>query len=183
MEIIGDPSLFTLSNRKHAFYQIIYHYRKVLSTAYHPFALTVHGHFIYWTDWRTNSVYRAEKYAGSNTIILTQGLSRRPMDIHVWSEQRQQCNVSPCSVYNGGCSHICTVAPPGNRTECRCPFGFRLRLTNNDRTCSATVPTRCNATQFTCANGQCIKLVNFTFYLFVLTNFNFKRIEKLFLYK
>jgi low density lipoprotein-related protein 2 len=80
------------------------------------------------------------------------------MDLHVWSDQRQKCAYNPCSIYNGGCSHICTVAP-GNKTECRCPFGQRLRLTNNDRTCSLitslTTP-RCNATQFTCANGQCI---------------------------
>ncbi len=48
-------------------------YRRILTMAYHPFALTVHGHFIYWTDWRTNSIYRAEKYRGSNTIQLVQG--------------------------------------------------------------------------------------------------------------
>ena len=31
-------------------------YRKVLTTAYHPFAITVHGHYIYWTDWATKSM-------------------------------------------------------------------------------------------------------------------------------
>lgn len=134
-------------------------HRKVLTTAYHPFAITVHGHFMYWTDWRTNSVYRAEKYAGSNAVTLVQGLSRRPMDLHVWSDQRQKCAFSPCSAFNGGCSHICAVAPPGNRTECRCPFGMRLSLTNGGRTCSTSLSTRCNATQFTCANGLCIRFV------------------------
>ena len=131
-------------------------YRRVLTTAYHPFALTLHGHYIYWSDWRTNAIYRAEKYQGSNTIALVQGLATRPMDLQVWSDQRQKCNFDPCSIYNGGCSHICAIAP-GNRTECRCPFGARLRLTNGDRTCSAPVQPRCNATQFTCANGACIR--------------------------
>ncbi|CAF0958417.1 unnamed protein product, partial [Brachionus calyciflorus] len=130
-------------------------YRRVLTTAFHPFALVVHGHYIYWTDWSTNSVYRAEKYHGSNTLILVQGLPKQPMDIQVWSEQRQKCTFNPCSIFNGGCSHICSVAP-GNLTECRCPFGFNLRLTNNDRTCSLPAMPRCNTTQFTCSNGACI---------------------------
>ena len=130
-------------------------YRQVLATALHPFALTVHHHYIYWTDWYTASVYRAEKYSGSNTIALVQNLPKRPMDIHVWSEQRQKCQYNPCSSYNGGCSHVCLVAP-GNKTECRCPTGLRLRLANNDRSCVPTTAPRCNATQFSCANGNCI---------------------------
>jgi hypothetical protein len=133
-------------------------YRKILSSTIHPFSITVHHHYIYWTDWRTNSIYRAEKYLGSNTIVLIQGLLKRPMDLHVWSEQRQLCVYNPCTnIYNGGCSHICTVAPPGNITECKCPLGLRLRLTNNDRTCTPLSAPRCNSTQFTCLNGLCIK--------------------------
>lgn len=132
--------------------------RHVLTAAaFHPFAITLHSHFIYWSDWRTNSIYRAEKYRGSNTVALVQGLPKRPMDLHVWSEQRQKCSYNPCLVFNGGCSHICTVSPPGNKTECRCPFGMRLRLANSDRTCAPLMVPRCNATQFTCANGNCIR--------------------------
>jgi low density lipoprotein-related protein 2 len=26
--------------------------REVISTVVHPFAITVHGHYIYWTDWQ-----------------------------------------------------------------------------------------------------------------------------------
>lgn len=130
--------------------------RQVLSTALHPFALTVHHHFVYWSDWSTNAIYRAEKYRGSNTVALVQGLPSRPMDVQVWSEQRQRCQYNPCGVFNGGCSHLCSVAPPGNRTECRCPAGLRLKLANNDRTCVPLNAQRCNATQFTCANGNCI---------------------------
>ncbi len=128
-----------------------------LFEALHPFALTVHGHFIYWTDWTTNSIHRAEKYRGSNTVALVQSLPQRPMDLHVFSEQRQKCNYNPCSVYNGGCSHICSIAPPGNTTECRCPYGMRLRLSNDDRMCTPIQMPRCNSTHFTCANGNCIK--------------------------
>ncbi len=132
-------------------------FRQVLSTAVHPFAITVHGHFIYWSEWSTNSIHRAEKYQGSNTLTLVQGLPKRPMDLQVWSEQRQRCTYSPCSVFNGGCSHICAVVQPGNRTECRCPYAMRLRLSNNDRTCTPIQAPACNATQFACASGQCVE--------------------------
>jgi len=132
-------------------------FRQPLSTAVHPFAITVYGHFIYWSEWSTNSIYRAEKYQGSNTLALVQGLPKRPMDLQIWSEQRQKCTYSPCLVYNGGCSHICSVAQPGNRTECRCPYGMRLRLSNNYKTCTPIQSPACNATQFTCSNGQCIE--------------------------
>ena len=132
-------------------------YRQVLSMAIHPFALTVHGHFLYWSDWSTKSIYRAEKYRGSNTVALVQNLPKRPMDLQIWSEQRQRCAYNPCGVFNGGCSHICSVSPPGNRTECRCPYGMRLRLSNGDRSCTPITMNTCNATQFTCANGECIK--------------------------
>jgi hypothetical protein len=133
--------------------------REVLTTAIHPFALTVHGHYIYWTDWATQAIYRAEKYSGSNTLALVHDLPKRPMDIHIWSEQRQKCQSSPCAVYNGGCTHLCIVVPPGNKTECRCPTGLRLRLANEDRTCVPTAAIRCNATQFQCSNGNCIRFV------------------------
>ncbi len=130
-------------------------YRTVLTASMHPFAITVHHHYIYWTDWSSNSIYRAEKYRGSNTVSLATNLPNRPMDIHVWSEQRQKCTYNPCLTFNGGCSHICSVAPPGNITECRCPYGQGLKLANNERTC-VPITSRCNATQFTCGNGNCI---------------------------
>ena len=99
-------------------------------------------------------------------MIVTQGLPKRPMDLHVWSPQRQKCSFNPCQVFNGGCSHICAVAPPGNKTECRCPYGLRLRLSNNDRTCTPNSMPRCNSTQFTCANGNCIRYITFYFIIY-----------------
>lgn len=65
-------------------------YREVIvQTAVHPFAVTVYSHYIYWTDWTLGGVYRAEKYTGANQRVMIQGLPKRPMDIHVVSQQRQ----------------------------------------------------------------------------------------------
>lgn len=85
----------------------------IVSTAIYPFAMTVYGQHIYWTDWNTRSIYRANKHDGSDQRVMLQNLPSRPMDIHVLSNSKQQQCSSPCEQFNGGCSHICT---PGNFT-------------------------------------------------------------------
>lgn len=80
----------------------------IVSTAIYPFAMTMFGQFIYWTDWNTRSIYRANKHDGSNMRIMIQNLPSRPMDIHVLASRKQQQCDSPCQQFNGGCSHICT---------------------------------------------------------------------------
>lgn len=118
----------------------------------HPFAITVHGHYIYWTDWSlrklffsisrlftilyppAGGIYRAEKYSGANMVEMQSDLPYRPMDIHVVSDQRQKCAYSPCNVSNGGCSHICKTSI-NNEVECACPMGQQLKLANDRRMC------------------------------------------------
>ena len=38
---------------------------------------------------------------------------------------------------------------------------MRLRLANDDRSCVQILTSRCNATQFTCSDGTCIRFINF----------------------
>lgn len=80
----------------------------IVSTAIYPFAMTMFGQFIYWTDWNTRSIYRANKHDGSDQRLMIQNLPSRPMDIHVLASRKQQQCDSPCQQFNGGCSHICT---------------------------------------------------------------------------
>lgn len=80
----------------------------VVSTAIYPFALTMFGQFIYWSDWNTRSIYRANKHDGSDQRAMIQNLPSRPMDIHVLAGGKQQQCDSPCQQFNGGCSHICS---------------------------------------------------------------------------
>jgi low density lipoprotein-related protein 2 len=126
--------------------------REVISTVVHPFAITVHGHYIYWTDWSlrklfflskkefrilsylSGGIYRAEKYSGANMVEMQNNLPYRPMDIHVVSDQRQKCAYSPCNISNGGCSHICKTSMD-NQVECACPNGQQLKLANDRRMC------------------------------------------------
>lgn len=62
-----------------------------------------------------------------------------PMDIHVWDAQRQPPGETPCHHRNGGCSHLCLLAPYPPGYSCACPTGVKL-LDNT-----------------TCANGNSFK--------------------------
>lgn len=86
----------------------------IVSTALYPFAMTLFDQHIYWTDWNTRSVYRANKYDGSDQIVMISNLPSRPMDIHVWAKSKQQTCTNPCNQFNGGCSHICVT---GKKTK------------------------------------------------------------------
>uniref|UniRef100_A0A8D0FVJ2 EGF-like domain-containing protein n=1 Tax=Strix occidentalis caurina TaxID=311401 RepID=A0A8D0FVJ2_STROC len=93
----------------------------IVSTALHPFAMTLFDQHIYWTDWNTRSIYRANKYDGSDQVVMIMNLPQRPMDIHVWAKSKQQQCTNPCNQFNGGCSHIC--APAGSYI-CKCAPGY-----------------------------------------------------------
>ncbi len=55
---------------------------------YHPFAITVFEHLVYWTDWRTNTVNRCNKYTGENVTEI-QKTNTQPFDIHMYHPDRQ----------------------------------------------------------------------------------------------
>lgn len=62
-----------------------------------------------------------------------------PMDIHVWDAQRQPPGDTPCRHRNGGCSHLCLLAPYPPGYSCACPTGVKL------------------IDNMTCANGNALK--------------------------
>ena len=49
----------------------------------HPYGLTLLHDHIYWTDWNTDSVYRADVNSGANVKLLMANLGK-PMDIHAY---------------------------------------------------------------------------------------------------
>ncbi|XP_071511904.1 low-density lipoprotein receptor-like [Diadema antillarum] len=78
----------------------------------HPFDITVFEDFIYWTDWSTYSVQRADKFTGSNqTAVITE--INGPMGLAILHPLRQPDNddAAPCSHDNAMCSHLCVAAP------------------------------------------------------------------------
>lgn len=66
-------------------------YREVLrghAALSHPFAITVFEGHVYWTDWRSNSVVRANKWNGSHVAVVQRTLTQ-PFDIKVRPRRRR----------------------------------------------------------------------------------------------
>ena len=53
----------------------------------HPFGIILYKDHIYWTDWRTNKVERADKITGANRIVVHSNLGKL-MDVTVVHNDR-----------------------------------------------------------------------------------------------
>uniref|UniRef100_A0A8C1TDN1 Low density lipoprotein receptor-related protein 4 n=1 Tax=Cyprinus carpio TaxID=7962 RepID=A0A8C1TDN1_CYPCA len=98
----------------------------------HPFGLTLHEDRIYWTDWQSKSIQSADKLTGLDRRTLAENLENL-MDIHMFHHHRTTVQ-TPCSVNNGGCSHLCLLAPAPKGSSCACPTGINLQA--DGKTCT-----------------------------------------------
>ncbi|KAI5726754.1 hypothetical protein M8J76_007920 [Diaphorina citri] len=103
----------------------------------HPFAIALFENHVYWTDWRTNSVIRANKWNGSDVTLIQRTLTQ-PFDIQIFHSSRQPIDVngvvkkSPCEMNNGNCSHLCLIGMNGTY-KCQCPHV--MKLMSDNKTC------------------------------------------------
>ncbi|XP_048049460.1 low-density lipoprotein receptor-related protein 1B isoform X2 [Megalobrama amblycephala] len=96
----------------------------------HPFAVSLFGGGVYWTDWRTNTLARANKWTGRNVTVI-QKTSAQPFDLEIYHPSRQPQASNPCEENSGRgpCSHLCLI--DYNRTaSCLCPHLMKLSLNN-----------------------------------------------------
>lgn len=127
--------------------------RQVLvSATIYPFALAVHGNYIYWTDLQLHGVYRAEKNTGSGMTEIVKRLDESPRDLHIFTSQKEFCSRSQCEIDNGGCAHSCHPGPDG-KPECKCPSGFKVA--NEGKMCVADT-VACDENKFACPSGKCL---------------------------
>lgn len=111
----------------------------------HPFALTLFESHVYWTDWRSRSVVRADKWTGGDVTVV-QRLLTQPFDVKVVHPSRQPAaETNPCAA-PPACSHLCLLDGPGRRA-CACPHAMRLAADglscereHHPRTLTAYVP-------------------------------------------
>ncbi|XP_069176041.1 low-density lipoprotein receptor-related protein 4 isoform X2 [Procambarus clarkii] len=89
----------------------------LLQQVSHPFGLTLLGSHIYWTDWETMTIERADKTTGKNRKIIRSGIEGI-MEIKAVTKTSQE-GWNQCVDRNGGCSHLCFYLPSGRR--CACP--------------------------------------------------------------
>ncbi|XP_009574253.1 PREDICTED: low-density lipoprotein receptor-related protein 5 [Fulmarus glacialis] len=102
----------------------------------HPFALTLSGDTLYWTDWQTRSIHACNKRTGEKRREILSALYS-PMDIQVLSPDRQPYFHTPCEENNGGCSHLCLLSPRDPFYSCACPTGVQLE--DDGRTCKSAL--------------------------------------------
>ncbi|KAM9364417.1 LOW QUALITY PROTEIN: low-density lipoprotein receptor-related protein 1B-like [Pholidichthys leucotaenia] len=101
----------------------------------HPFAVSLFGGNVYWTDWRTNTLARANKWTGQNVTVI-QKTSAQPFDLQIFHPSRQPQVSNPCEENDGRgpCSHLCLINY--NRTvSCTCPH--LMKLSTNKHSCFA----------------------------------------------
>uniref|UniRef100_A0A8D3BMI9 Low density lipoprotein receptor-related protein 1Ab n=1 Tax=Scophthalmus maximus TaxID=52904 RepID=A0A8D3BMI9_SCOMX len=99
----------------------------------HPFAVTMYGGEVYWTDWRTNTLAKANKWTGHNVTVV-QRTNTQPFDLQVYHPSRQPQAPNPCATSDGRgpCSHLCLIN--FNQTfSCACPH--LMKLQPDRRTC------------------------------------------------
>lgn len=92
--------------------------KQIVQHATHPFGVALAGSYIYWTDWFNKSVFRAPKSGSAIGVEIRHGL-RAALDIRSVSQSRQPFDIHPCSIDNGGCSHLCLFK--GQSYDCMCP--------------------------------------------------------------
>ncbi|GIY65557.1 low-density lipoprotein receptor-related protein 4, partial [Caerostris extrusa] len=97
----------------------------------HPFAITVFEDHLFWTDWQTKSIHRANKFTGRNATTLHTKL-HFPMDLIVVHPLRQPYVRDPCAEDNGGCSHLCM--PNNVSYTCLCTVEAPVQV--DEKTCS-----------------------------------------------
>ncbi|XP_055528067.1 prolow-density lipoprotein receptor-related protein 1 [Wyeomyia smithii] len=121
------------------------------STPKHPFAMTVYGDLLFWTDWILHAVLRANKYSGSDVVFLRRDIAR-PMGIIAVQEIDQDCSADPCQILNGGCEDVCLIDAAG-QIKCSCTQGV---LAADNQRCIPKQSSNCSADEFSCSIGGCI---------------------------
>ncbi|XP_066992022.2 low-density lipoprotein receptor-related protein 6 [Anabrus simplex] len=98
----------------------------------YPFALTYFNNRLYWTDWSTWYIHMYDNTSRGKPRELLHS-DETPLDILAWSPLRQPPGNTPCNHNNGGCSHLCLLAPYPPWYSCACPTGVKLI---NNLTCA-----------------------------------------------
>uniref|UniRef100_A0A8C1SK69 Low density lipoprotein receptor-related protein 1Ba n=1 Tax=Cyprinus carpio TaxID=7962 RepID=A0A8C1SK69_CYPCA len=99
----------------------------------HPFAVSLFGGSVYWTDWRTNTLTKANKWTGANVTVI-QKTSAQPFDLEIYHPSRQPQTPNPCAGNKGRgpCSHLCLINYNGS-ASCSCPH--LMKMSANNRSC------------------------------------------------
>ncbi|KAB0361653.1 hypothetical protein FD754_005809 [Muntiacus muntjak] len=125
--------------------------------------------YLYWIDCCEYPHIGRVGMDGTNQSVVIETKISRPMALTIdyvnhrlyWADEnhiefsnmdgshRHKVSKHLCMINNGGCSHLCLLAP-GKSHTCACPTNFYLAADN--RTCLSN----CTASQFRCKTDKCI---------------------------
>ncbi|XP_063907725.1 sortilin-related receptor-like isoform X2 [Zophobas morio] len=124
----------------------------------HPFGIAVFKNKMYWTEWRNNAIFSADKDGQGGHEILAR--LRLELDLKVYADGIRT-GTNSCT--NTSCSHIC-VGKPDQGKACLCPDGMELK----NETCvpdttkpfvdlvNPPIQNSCRGDLFRCTDGHCI---------------------------
>uniref|UniRef100_A0A2H1W340 SFRICE_002592 n=1 Tax=Spodoptera frugiperda TaxID=7108 RepID=A0A2H1W340_SPOFR len=98
----------------------------------YPYALAFFNYKLYWTDWKTWSIHTWDMSTSGPMKELIKS-DPVPVDLKVYDGSKQVMPTGdyPCKENNGGCSHLCLLAPKPAGYQCACPTGCKLKEGSN----------------------------------------------------
>uniref|UniRef100_A0A182YL08 EGF-like domain-containing protein n=1 Tax=Anopheles stephensi TaxID=30069 RepID=A0A182YL08_ANOST len=93
------------------------------SNRFVPVALTIYQDWVYWADWTTDEIGRANKTTGDNRTIVHSNLKYTYALLAFHAGRQSGSN--QCRTNNGGCTHLC-LAQGQRKMTCACPTHYTL---------------------------------------------------------
>ncbi|XP_022093384.1 sushi, von Willebrand factor type A, EGF and pentraxin domain-containing protein 1-like isoform X2 [Acanthaster planci] len=92
-----------------------------LGPSAHPFSIALYGPHIYWSDWASKALMRADKATGANNGTAGPADFARLNGLFAYSRQDYSSFSNACidGLANGGCSSLCLPTPNGRTCACR----------------------------------------------------------------
>ncbi|ESP00656.1 hypothetical protein LOTGIDRAFT_112161, partial [Lottia gigantea] len=99
---------------------------------HHPYGIAVFEDFIYYTDWKSESVRKMNKFGIGKPTVVALDLNE-PTDVHIFHEYKQPQWSNRCPA-DHGCQHFCLPSPSDVKYSCVCQNDFNLNI--DKKTCS-----------------------------------------------
>lgn len=155
------------------------HVLSKVSQLHHPFSVGIHKDLMYWDDWKSKSMYLADKNTGKGLTQIKTSMSGA-MDLKVFSKTlrtgNNSCTPNPCSYLcapvpakhdsgeignNNGKGYVCLCpnelkmekTPSTGEVSCKCQDGSTPTPTG---ACPLTDEGLCTEHQFKCNTSHCI---------------------------
>ena len=119
----------------------------------HPFGLSIHNEWLYFTDWSLKAVLKMNKFSGEDISIIANVNEKQPMSIAIVSNDTNNCWLNPCLNFKCNQNYQSVITNDG-KCACICSKGYIY-----DQKLSMCVQIKiCPRGQFRCSNSlQCIK--------------------------